>query len=327
MGKFLIWAEAKYREHPSSFRRIKTSLASALKFFPNECVSAVDAGSIDDYTSWRASEHDVRDITIRHDLHALSSFFQYSIRKHWTRSNPIDEVEIPSDADAVRMHVLTPTDEIDYFKRAQKYPNLHDVGRLMVNQGMRPQEVTVLAKADIDLGHGIIHIRMGKSTASKRVLDMTTESYAILQRRKEGESPWIFPSKRRHGKPIGRINSAHDSLVAETAKEGITIGFVPYDLRHTFATRAAQENIDLPTLAALLGHGSIRMVQNQLPTTKRRRWRATTRRSLRPRKSPEVDSRRTGIPQPVPWRFARRQTPRRSEFSRHTLSRTAIPDN
>jgi integrase len=156
---------------------------------------------------------------------------------------------------------------MDYFKRAQKFPNLYDVGRLMVNQGMRPEEVTGLSKKDIDLDRGIIQIRKGKSTASKRMLDMTTESRAILQRRMEGESPWIFPSKRRHGKPIGRINSAHDSLVVETAREGITIGFVPYDMRHTFATRAAQENIDLPTLAALLGHASIRMVHKYVHPT------------------------------------------------------------
>ena len=197
----------------------------------------------------------------------LSSFFQYAIRKHWTKKNPIDDVEIPSDADAVRMHVLTHEEEQDYFKRAKMYPNLHDVGRLMVNQGMRPEEVTALAKLDIDMDLSLIHIRKGKSTASKRVLDMTTESCAILRRRMEGESPWIFPSKRRHGKPIGRINSAHDSLVAEAAKEGVTIGFVPYDLRHTFATRVAQENIDLPTLAALLGHASIRMVQKYVHPT------------------------------------------------------------
>jgi integrase len=265
--KFLAWAKAKFREHPSSFRRIKTSLASALQFFKADCVSLIDPGRIDDYASWRVTEHDVRDITIRHDLHALSSFFQYAIRKHWTKKNPIDEVEIPSDADAVRMHVLTPIEEMEYFNRAQKFPNLHDVCRLMVNQGMRPEEVTVLAKEDIDLDRGLIHIRKGKSTASKRVLDMTTESRAILLRRMEGESPWIFPSKRRHGKPIGRINSAHDSLVAEAAKEGVTINFVPYDLRHTFATRVAQENIDLPTLAALLGHASIRMVQKYVHPT------------------------------------------------------------
>jgi integrase len=265
--KFLVWAKAKYREHPSSFRRIKTSLASALQFFSEYCVNLIDPGRIDDYTSWRVTEHDVRDITIRHDLHALSSFFQYSIRKHWTKKNPIDEVEIPSDADAVRLHVLTAAEETDYFNRARKFPNLHDVGRLIVNQGMRPEEVTALAKEDIDLDRGLIHIRKGKSTAAKRELDMTTESRAILKRRMEGDSPWIFPSKRRHGKPIGRINSAHDSLVAEAAREGVTIGFVPYDLRHTFATRVAQENIDLPTLAALLGHASIRMVQKYIHPT------------------------------------------------------------
>ena len=39
--------------------------------------------------------------------------------------------------DAVRIHIITATEEKLYFERAVKYPDLHDLGRLLL-QGMRP---------------------------------------------------------------------------------------------------------------------------------------------------------------------------------------------
>ena len=290
---FLTWANAHYREHTSSFKRIKTSFASAKAFFGSDPVSLIDEGKIDNYKAWRANEHEVRDITIRHDLHALSKFFGYAIRQHWTFTNPIRGVEIPSDANAVRMHILTPAEEQDYFVRAQKFPNLHDVGRLMVNQGMRPEEATVLAKADIDLERGQIHIRRGKSKAAKRDLDITSESRSILERRMEGDSRWIFPSEKKRGSHIGRINSAHDSVTAQAAKDGVTINWVPYDLRHTFATRIAQGGIDLVTLAALLGHESIRLVQKYVHPTAEHKKMAMARYDRMIRKAEKTSQRKS----------------------------------
>lgn len=259
--EFLVVAETRYRAHPSSFKRIKTSLSSALVYFGKTMVNLIDAAKIDLYKTWRASTHEVRDITIRHDLHALSTFFTHAIRHHWAFANPIAEVDIPSDADAVRIHVLTGEEEEKYFHFAMSYPDLHDVGRIMINQGMRPEEVVRLAKTDIDLGAGTIKIRIGKTKAARRVLDMTAETRRVLGTRLDGDSMWIFPSRRLRGKHIGRINSAHDSVVAAAAKAGVSLNFVPYDLRHTFATRVAESGIDLATLAALLGHDSIRCVQ------------------------------------------------------------------
>jgi integrase len=276
-AKFLSWAEVHYRAHPNSYKRIKTSLSSSLVYMNRIPVSTINAAKVDDYKMWRATEHGVRDITIRHDLHALSTFFTYAIRHYWAFANPIDEVDIPSDADAERMHVLTAYEEEDYFSRAARFPVLHDVGRLMINQGLRPEEATSLAKEDINFEAGKLQVCRGKSRAARRVLDLTTESRQILARRMKGDSRWIFPSTRNHGKHIGRINSAHDSIVLEASKQGVVIGFVPYDFRHTFATRIAEAGVDLPTLAALLGHGSIRCVQKYVHPTADHKKRAMKR--------------------------------------------------
>lgn len=55
------------------------SMSSAGEFFESEPVSMIDEGRIEEYKTWRFNEHDVRGITVRHDLHVLSVFFQYAM--------------------------------------------------------------------------------------------------------------------------------------------------------------------------------------------------------------------------------------------------------
>jgi len=264
---FLDWTATEHRAHPNTYRRIVTSFASAKEFFGREPVSLIDEARIESYKTWRVKENEVRDVTLRHDLHALSKFFRYAITQHWTRENPIHNVEIPSDEDAVRMHVLTTSEEQQYFKRAAKHRDLHDLGRLMLNQGPRPDEVVSLLKTDVDLEHLKMYIRKGKSRAARRKLDLTAESCRILAERMAGESPWIFPSSRNPGQHVARVNNAHDRLLEQAKKDGIQLEFVLYDFRHTFATRMAEEGIDLATLAKILGHNSIRIVERYVHPT------------------------------------------------------------
>jgi len=265
---FLEWAEGNYSEHPNSYHRIETSFASLREFFGKEPVSLIDSGRIEAYKTWRNKEHEVRPVTLRHDLHALSKFFGYAIKQRWTRENPVREVDIPSDADAVRMHILTAGEEKEYFHRAQKNGNLHDCGRLMLNQGMRPDEVLSLRKEHVDLQRGTLRIAFGKTPAARRTLNLTAESRLILGRRMAGPSPWIFPKSKRHPeRHIKRLNRAHDGLCARAKENKIIFGFVLYDFRHTFATRMAQAGVDLATLASILGHNSIRVVQKYVHPT------------------------------------------------------------
>lgn len=225
---------------------------------------------------WRGTEHEVRDVTIRHDLHALSTFFKYAIKQKWTRENSIRNVKIPSDADAVRIHVISCDEEKEYFKREAKNRNLYDLSRLIRNQGMRPDEVVSLRKTDVDLERGQLHIRTGKPRAARRTLDLTTESRSILGARCQKSSRWVFPSDRISGKHIMRMNGAHDSACAGT-KTRHALHFVLYGFRHTFATQMAQAGVDLATLVAIFGHNLIRIVEKYVHPTAEHKQQAMRR--------------------------------------------------
>src|ERR1700723_3976270 len=71
--------------------------------------------------------------------------------------------------------------------------------------------------------------------------------------------------------PASRANKAHDRLCEKAQADGVALDFVLCDLTHTFAARM-QEGIDLATLAKILGHNSIRIVERYVhPTDENRK--------------------------------------------------------
>lgn len=280
---FLLWADGEHTEHPNTAKRLRTSFVSLLQFFRSAPVSSILRGHVNDYKAWRRKEHAVREITLRHDLHALSKAFRYFIDHNWARDNPVRGVEIPSDKDAVRMHVLTTSEEMLYFDDAKRFPALYDLGRLMLNQGCRPEEILALKISDIDLERPRLTIREGKSKAARRQLRLTAESREICAKQiRHAKSEWLFPGKAP-GTRVAKLNGRHNDVLDALAtcqcshlrkhhmkdkcpcgcsgfREASRLGFVIYDFRHTFATRAAEAGMPVATLAAILGHADLRSV-------------------------------------------------------------------
>lgn len=237
-------------ESPATARRIRASFASLVKFFGSKPVAVITPGDIEDYKQWRRS-NSCRDITIRHDLHALSPFFRWARRHRYARVNPVEEVEIPGTKGANRTRVLTPEEELEYFSACIRlgYLDLSDAAKLILLQGCRPNEVLRAHKSDVDLERRTWRVG-SKTEAGERTLDLLDEARAILMRRMGGESSWLFPSPRKPGQPIVSLQRQHEAVLAAAG-----LSFVLYDLRHTMASRAA-ETVDVATLARILGHAN-----------------------------------------------------------------------
>jgi integrase len=269
--QFCVWADGEYIEHPNSGKRIRGSMASAKTFFHKKPLSSMTAGDIEDYKAFRRTVHKVKEVTLRHDLHALSLLWQYGKKHNWCRGNLIDEVEIPSDGDATREFVLTEAEEkhllatIDLMmvekaakkrtKDVQGLGDIRDLSVLMLNQGCRPDELRELPQAFVNLEKGSFTISKGKSDAARRTLPMTAASQFILSARLRSPGRWVFPSRRGSGH-IGQ----HQRLWATVVTRAKLDGLVMYDLRHTFATRAVERGVPLPKLMAILGHANLRSI-------------------------------------------------------------------
>ncbi|MFN0166716.1 MAG: tyrosine-type recombinase/integrase [Bryobacteraceae bacterium] len=262
VGDFLDWCRVEYQAHPNTWLRIRASMRSAEIRFGKQMIPVISAGEIESYKVWRLLTHQVRPVTLKHDLDSLSLFFQWAIKSDFARLNPLEKVSRPSDADAVRQKVLSEAEEKLYFEHASG--DLAKVTRLILLQGMRPEEVVRLRWEDVDLAAGVLHVRQGKTKAAKRTLRLTTESAQILAGQmsatsvpawSRGRSPWVFPSPRKPGAPITKLNNPHNRVCKEAG-----LFCVIYDFRHTFATRLAATGVDAFAIAAILGHASVRLV-------------------------------------------------------------------
>lgn len=259
---FIAWCQAEYSGREQSWRRIKTSMASCTEFFGKQMISMIHPGDVERYKVWRLTPRrdlyrdidiaPVREVTVKHDLDNLSIFFQWSVKQNYARQNPLHDVKRPSDSKAFRERILTFAEEKLYFAHARG--NLAKVARLILLQGMRPEEVMRIRKEDVDLERGTLRILYGKTAAARRTLKLTVESRSLIAGQMTSPGPWVFPSPRKPGAHIVKLHGSHDRVCERTKLQ-----FVLYDLRHTFATRMAEAGVDLVALKEILGHESIRI--------------------------------------------------------------------
>lgn len=152
--------------------------------------------------------------------------------------------------------------------RAARHETL--IGLLAVT-GMRPGEAIGLDRADVDLRHGVVHVRAGKQKKQREVPvhESTISALRDYARQRDARfptpsTPAFFLGARGQRMRREELNRTFTVLLDKTGLQGrgARLRPRPHDLRHSLAVRTlidwhhAGEDIDrrMPLLSTLLGH-------------------------------------------------------------------------
>jgi integrase len=274
--KFLAWSKQQHR--PKTRELHGTNCDTLLRFFRGCWLDEINAGMVEDFKLARAKEERrnatdgsiISPATVNRALTTLKKLFHHAEKCGYGLSNPVRGVEFLNEGPG-RTRVVSFPEELAYFAKTSQ--PLKDIAQIIVDTGLRPEEVFRIRTENVDFGERTIFNPFGKTKVARRKVTMTADVIELLERRtKNAKSPFVFPSKGNPDRPIGSVRKGHDAAVE---KAGIKDHFKLYDLRHTYATRAVAAGVDLPTLSAILGHTSIQMTMRYVhPAEEQKRFAA-----------------------------------------------------
>jgi len=179
--------------------------------------------------------------------------------------NPADDC-IPPKLVKKEMKVLKPEHLGAYLKAAEELGVL-PLFFLELSTGLRKGELTALLWADLDTERktlsvnkqavgvkgGGVKVSPPKTETSVRTLSISQEAleHLLAAHAKRPDSPYMFPSPRTGAMyhPDSIVN-LHRKILKRAGLEPLRL----HDLRHTFATLALQNGVDIKTVSGMLGH-------------------------------------------------------------------------
>jgi integrase len=275
--QFLKWSQQQHR--PKTYELHSGNCKVLMRFFRGEWLDEITQGMVEDFKVTRIQEKRwgkrkqiaVSGVTVNRALSTLRLIFNYAERCGFRVPNPVKHVTFFREAGKTR--IISPEEERAYLVGASQ--PLRDIARIMLDTGMRPEEVFRMEKTNIDFVQRTMLNPFGKTRAARRKLTMTDDVWSILKGRSvSSKGPFVFPSPDKPARPIGSVRKAHDAAVR---RANIAPAFRLYDLRHTYASRAVMAGVDLPTLAALLGHTSVQMTMRYVHPAEEHKREATAK--------------------------------------------------
>jgi len=203
--------------------------------------------------------------TVRNIHQIISSALKLAVEQRLIARNPADGCALPK-AERKEMQTL-PVEQLTSFLREAKDSGVFALYYIDLTTGLRRGELLGLKWSDIDLEKGDLRVQRQIGRIDGKIIEMplkTKNAYRTLplsadaidvlmqQRRKTGNSEWVFPSPT--GGPMSPDSVLH--MLHRVLKRAGLPKVRFHDLRHTFATMALQNGVDIKTVSGMLGHFS-----------------------------------------------------------------------
>ena len=203
--------------------------------------------------------------TVRNIHQIISSALKLAVEQKLIARNPAEGCALPK-VERKEMQTL-PVEQLTSFLREAKDSGVFALYYIDLTTGLRRGELLGLKWSDIDLEKGDLRVQRQIGRIDGKIIEMplkTKNAYRTLplsadaidvlmqQRRKTGNSEWVFPSPT--GGPMSPDSVLH--MLHRVLKRAGLPKVRFHDLRHTFATLALQNGVDIKTVSGMLGHFS-----------------------------------------------------------------------